>query len=220
MACAPATSTGGPRRGAASGRRVRTERTKVRGSGCWPRPSLVGPRRVGQFVAVAVDLDDVAERVLAVDHPVGLLTGVVVAHRHPLLPTGGDDPRGESLEVRILDAEVEYAAFPVLELGTWRLRLAELEELDADPVGRREVGDLEAPEARAEDVLAHDPDRAVVLADLCRREEHVPPHDLRVELDSAFQVGNAKTDVRERLWICRCHCDLLFTWRRPAAARG
>src|SRR6266540_4983040 len=135
----------------------------------YPQPeSLVGTSGIGELVAVAVDLEDVPEWVLAVDHPVRLLAGVVVPHGHPLLASRFDDALRESFDVGVLDAEVEHACFPVLEIAPRRLGSAELEKLDSDPLGRREVSDVEADEVRSEHVPTHDADRAVVLHDFRR----------------------------------------------------
>ena len=49
--------------------------------------SGIGPGRVRQFVGVAVQLEDVPERVFAINHPVGFLSRVIFAHlAHPLAP--------------------------------------------------------------------------------------------------------------------------------------
>jgi hypothetical protein len=65
---------------------------------------------------VAVDLDEVSAWILAVDHAVWLLAGLVVADGHALPASGGNDLCCQPFDVRVLDAEVEDAGFPVLEI--------------------------------------------------------------------------------------------------------
>src|SRR4030095_16264848 len=98
---------------------------------------------------MAVDLDDIAERILAIDHAIGFLAREVMAHLpHARRAAVMLDELDAALEVRIMKREVEEPGPPILEGAPLRLGLRELEELEADAVGRREMGDAERAPAR------------------------------------------------------------------------
>ena len=73
-----------------------------------PTPaSGVGTLRVGRLVAMAVDLEDDAERIFDIAHAIGFLAGVIFADRHPLLTASRHDLFDQAFNVGVLDAEVE-----------------------------------------------------------------------------------------------------------------
>ena len=81
---------------------------------------------------MAVELEDDAEWVFDVNHPVRLRPREVLAHRHTLPPAGFNDPLGQIFDVRVLHREVESAAALVLELLPGRVVARELKYLDPD----------------------------------------------------------------------------------------
>src|SRR5215212_5955860 len=160
--------------------------------------SDVGAGRISQLVGVAVDLDDVAEGVLAIDHAIGLLSWIVVADlSHALAPAMLLDELDATLEVGVLDAEVEQAGTPVLEGAALGLGARELEELEAGAVGRGEMGDAERAPALAEDVVAHLADGAVVVVHRGRPHDDVKAERLRIEFYGLVEVGDGEADMAE-----------------------
>src|SRR5688572_6199971 len=116
-----------------------------------PRPTTATgvplPVRIRALVAVRIQLDRVAERVLAVAGPVGRVREDVPDARDAAAAGRGDAP-GCPVEVGRHDAEVEDAGPPVLPLG-------EFEQLERHAVRARQV---RLPErAAAEDVGRHPP---------------------------------------------------------------
>src|ERR1044072_7211938 len=144
---------------------------------------------------MTVDLDDIAERILAIDHAIGFLARAVRAHLPHALPAAVLlDELDAALEVRILDAEMEETRPPILEGAPLWLGLRELEELEADAVGRREMGDAERAPARTEDVVAHLADGALVMIDGGRPHDDVEAESIGVEIDCLVEVGNCEAD--------------------------
>ncbi len=168
--------------------------------------TLVGTGRVGQFVAVRVDFDDVAEGIFAIDHSVRFFTGEVLANWHALLATVGNDPFGKTFHIRVLNAEVKHTRFPIFKIVGGSLRVLEFEDFDADLVAGRKMSDSETSPTFAEDVVAHDTDGRVIRNDFGRRHDDVPAKSFGVELNGSVQVGDRKADVRERAWICHGLC--------------
>ena len=79
-----------------------------------------------------VDLQDVPERILAVDHLVRLLAGEVFVDVTALLAAVGHDLLRQALDVGVGDAEVEDTGLPEFEVVLPPLGVGELKELDAD----------------------------------------------------------------------------------------
>lgn len=165
---------------------------------------FVGPSGIGELVAVAVELEDDAERVFDVDHPVGLLPWEVFAYRHALPPASFDDPLGQSFDVRILHREVECAMALVLEFILGRVVTGELEELDANAIGSRHMRDLERAPPGAENVCTHDADGAVILYGLGGSHYDVEPEYVGVEFNGGVEGRNGQADVGKGAW-CLCH---------------
>ena len=74
----------------------------------------------------------------------------------------------------------------------------ELEELDADAVGRRQMGDLHALEVGAEDVGDDLAEIAVVGVTLDRLHQHVAAEDIAIPGDGGVDVGHRDADMIER----------------------
>ena len=65
---------------------------------------------------MAVELDNVAERIFAIDHPIRLLAWEIVADlAHAHAPAVALDELDPPLEIRILEADMEHLGTPVLE---------------------------------------------------------------------------------------------------------
>ena len=95
-----------------------------------------------QFITVAVDFQNIAERVFHVDHAIRLFPRIVVARcLHPSFTTCCDDLFGQFLDVGVLHRKMEYACFPVFKIIFWIFLVPEFKQLDADTVARLQVGD-------------------------------------------------------------------------------
>src|SRR3712207_6086659 len=101
---------------------------------------------------------------------------------HALLAAVALHPFKKAFQIRVLDAEMEDARFPVFEVVGGLLGVRELEYFDTDAVARRQMGDAEGAPALAEHVVAHLADGAVVVADGGRAHDHVEPEYRRIEL--------------------------------------
>ncbi len=100
------------------------------------RMSGVGSGRISQFVAVAVDFEDDAERVFDIDHAIGFLARKIFADRHALLAASRHDLFDQTFHVRILNAEMEGAAALVIEALVRRVIIRKFKNFDTDPVYR------------------------------------------------------------------------------------
>src|SRR5579883_2323187 len=158
---------------------------------------LIGAGGVGQLVRVRVDLDDVAPRILAVDHTIGFLARIVVAHWHALLTAALHDLFRQGLDLWVGDAEMENAGLPIFEVVLRPDALRELEEFDADLVDGGEVADAKARPIRSEHVSAHLSDGAVVLGDRRRLHDGVEAEHLGVPFERRIHVGHGQADVAE-----------------------
>src|SRR5687768_10534978 len=88
----------------------------------------IGTGRIGELIGMAIELHDIAEGILAIDHPVGLLAGIVVAHLlHALTATIFFDQLDAALEIRVLYAEMKQAGPPVFERLAFRFGLWKFE---------------------------------------------------------------------------------------------
>src|SRR5215212_3879505 len=147
---------------------------------------------------MAVDLDNVAERILAIDHAIRLLARVVMANlSHTQLSAVLLDTLDERLDVRILEAEMKDPGFPVFEIVLPADRVRELEELDADAVAGREMGNAERPPALAEHVVAHLTDGGLVVLDFGRTHNDVETETIGVEVDGFLEIRDRYADMRE-----------------------
>ena len=81
-------------------------------------------------------LDDISKGVFAIDEPIGA-TGQERPNLGALTATVGDDPRHETVEVRIGNAKMEYASLPVLKIivGRRDWRIQKLKKFDPDAIG-------------------------------------------------------------------------------------
>src|SRR5271166_5167515 len=145
---------------------------------------------------MAIELDDVAEGVLAIHHPVGLLAGIIVSHLlHPLTAAERLDQLDASFQILVLETEVKQARPPVFERLLFRFGPWELEQFDADAVSGREMGNAEAAPTRPEDIVAHLADGAVVLTDLRRRHDLIESRCLFVELHGSVEIRHGDAHV-------------------------
>src|SRR4029453_4446119 len=136
------------------------------GAACDALRSDVSAGRVSELVGGAIELNDIAERVLAVDHAVRFLAGEVVAHLlHPLAAAKRLDELHAFLELLVLQAKVEEPRPPIFEGLLLGPGLGKLEQLDADTVAGSEMRNAKAAPAGPKHVIAHLSDGAVVLAD-------------------------------------------------------
>ena len=90
------------------------------------------------------------------------------------------------------------AVLPVGEVVILPLVGDELEELDADPVGGRKMGDLHPLEVRAVDVGDDLTEVAAVGVALHGLHQHVAAEDVAVPGDGCVDVGHRDADVIER----------------------
>ena len=133
---------------------------------------------------MAVDFDDVSERIFHVNHAVGLFARIVVARLfHTSLAASGDYVLGEFFDVGVLHAKVKDTGFPVFKV-IFRLGLVlKLKQFDTNSVTGGYVGNLEASPSGAEHIRAHLAYGAVVLFYLGGLHYQVPAHNLHVELN-------------------------------------
>ncbi|MEB0150677.1 hypothetical protein QN398_24520 [Pseudomonas sp. CCC2.2] len=107
---------------------------------------------------MAIDFQDVAEGVFQIDHAVWLLARKILAYGHALLATSGNYFGGQSFDIWILDAEVEYTGLPVLEVVLRLLGIAKLKDLYADPITCGQVRNTERTPAGTKYIGTHDSD--------------------------------------------------------------
>ena len=146
-------------------------------------------------VRVRERLDDISERVFAIDEPIG-----AARQEGPnfgaLTPAAGDDPRHQFVEVRIGDAKMEDAGPPILKIVVRRRdwRIQKLKQLDPDAIGRQKVRLVRAGEARTKNL----PDFGylrLILHEPAKNQSKA--HHRSVPVDSAVDVGNGYADVIE-----------------------
>lgn len=94
----------------------------------------VGPRGIGELIAVAVQLEDHTKGIFNIDHAIGFLVWKILADRHPLLATCGNDFLQKFLKVRVLNCEMECPVAAVGKIVVRCLVAFEFEQLDADTV--------------------------------------------------------------------------------------
>jgi hypothetical protein len=100
---------------------------------------------------VRINLKDEAEGIFDVAHPAGLFSGIVFADRHPLLAAVFDNLFYQSFSVRILNAKVKGACFPVLEVFR-RFIVFKFKHCNTNFITRGHVCDFERPPALAEHI--------------------------------------------------------------------
>src|SRR5262249_6779208 len=105
------------------------------------------------------------------------------------------------LNVRVCDAEMKDASFPIFEIIFRPDVLGKFEQLDPDLVDRRQVTDTKARPIGTEHVRTHLADGAVVLGDGCGRHDRIKTQNLCVPLEGGINIRNRQTDVTERARI-------------------
>src|SRR5262245_2647219 len=168
----------------------------------WPAFSfLIGAGRIRQLVGMRVDFDNVAPGILAVDHAIRLLSGIIVTDGHSLLATGRNDLFRQLLDVRICDAEMKDARLPIFKIVFRPDILGKLKQLDTDLVHRRQMADAKARPIGTKHVRTHLPDGAVVLGNGRRGHDRVESQNFGVPLEGGINIRNRQTDVTERARI-------------------
>src|SRR5215213_7462219 len=121
---------------------------------------------------MAVQFHDVAERILAIDHAIRLFAGIIMAHLlHPLASAILLDQFDPAFEIGILNAEMKELRPPVFEGHLLGFGLRKLEKFDADAVTGRQMGYSKGAPTLSKDIIAHLPDRTIVMLDGGRRHD-------------------------------------------------
>src|SRR4051794_8941861 len=150
-----------------------------------------------------VALEDVAERVFAVDETEGQL-GIPGVDLAALLSAQGDNAPAELLDIGVYDVEVERPDDLIGEvvIGFAHRRLTPLEELQPGAIRRNEMRHASRSEALAEDVPRElSEGTGVVCRHLERPHHELEAHEVGVEGDGAVHVGDGQTDVVDRMWL-------------------
>src|SRR5215216_5550584 len=147
---------------------------------------------------MTVQLHDVAERILAINHAIGLLAGIIMAHLlHPLASAILLDQFDPAFEIGILNAEMKELRPPIFEWHRLGLGLRKLEEFDADAIACRQMGYSKRSPPLSKHIVAHLSDRAGVVLDGGRRHDLIEAERLGVELHRLLQVGYGDADMAE-----------------------
>jgi hypothetical protein len=104
----------------------------------------------------------VSKGVFAVNHPVRLFAGIILADGHSLLASVLDDSLCETLHIGVLDAKVKHTCFPVFKIVLRLLGILKLEQLDADSIAGGQVSDSKSAPAFPEHIIAHHANSGII----------------------------------------------------------
>lgn len=147
---------------------------------------------------MSVDLDDVPKRVFGVNHLVGLLAREIRSRCvHPAPATVRFDASECSIDIRVLNTEMEDTGLLVVEIVDASFGIWEFEDLQADTISEGQVRDPELAPTGTEDLAAHEADGRVLAAflDCGRRHDQVAAEDAGIEANRLLEIGHRQADM-------------------------